>query len=140
MKKLTLIPSSLVMSVCLAMSAFASNAEPIEKEGFLTTSGCAEADAFQDCYLENYMCGSDGCFETTDAGVTKNVQVVIYSHDEGHSYKVDLSKVEMASVDNSINRNEVTVVGTYNKDTNTIVASEVKAPPPPKKSFFKGCL
>jgi hypothetical protein len=26
------------------------------------------------------------------------------------------------------------------KNTNTIAATEFKAPPPPTKSFFKGCL
>ena len=139
MKNITLIPS-LVIGALLSVSAFAADLVPMEKEGFLTTSGCAAAGAFTDCYLENYVCGSNGCFETTEAGVTTKVEVVIYSHNEGHTYNVDLTGVSMASVDSSINRNEVTVVGNYDEATNTIIATEVKAPPPPKKSFFKGCL
>ncbi|MDD2791057.1 MAG: hypothetical protein PHU40_10390 [Sulfurimonas sp.] len=139
MKKITLIPS-LVMGALLSVSAFAADLVPMEKEGFLTTAGCAAAGAFTDCYLENYVCGSDGCFETTDAGVTTQVNVVLYSHNEGHTYKVDLTNVKMENVDSSINRNEVTIVGNYNESTNTIMATEVKPPPPPKKSFFKGCL
>jgi len=34
--------------------------------------------------------------------------------------------------------NEVTIMGELKGDT--IIASGFKAPPPPQKSFFKGCL
>jgi hypothetical protein len=141
MKKINLITLASVICATFALNAFGAEAAPFEKQGFLTTSGCAAQGAFTDCYLENYACGSDGCFEQVDAGQPeKNVQVVLFSHNDGITYKVDLKAVNMASVDPSINRNEVTVVGSYNADTNTIVATEVKAPPPPSKSFFKGCL
>lgn len=141
MKKFNLISSSLVLCAVFALNAFGSELTPIEKSGFLTTSECAAQGAFKDCYLENYACGSDGCFEKNEAGEPmKNVQVVLYSHNDGITYKIDLTAVNMAAVDHSINRNEVTVIGQYNEATNTIIASEVKAPPPPTKSFFKGCL
>jgi hypothetical protein len=32
------------------------------------------------------------------------------------------------------------MIGEYDPNTKTIAVSEFKAPPPPKKSFFKGCL
>ena len=46
----------------------------------------------------------------------------------------------MKMIDKGINRNEVTLIGDFNAATNTIIVKEFKAPPPPKKSFFKGCL
>ncbi|MBU1927664.1 hypothetical protein KKG77_01550 [bacterium] len=141
MKNINLISSALVMCAVFALNAFASELTPIEKSGFLTTSGCAAQGAFRDCYLENYSCGSDGCFETAVAGeAAKDVQVVLFSHNDGITYKLDLKAVNLSNVDKSINRNEVTVIGNYNADTNTISATEIKPPPPPTKSFFKGCL
>ncbi|MBA3024805.1 MAG: hypothetical protein FP820_00180 [Sulfurimonas sp.] len=154
MKKINLISSSIFAALVLVMTACASDMPeaskakvasktellPMEKQGFLTTAGCAAQGAFQDCYLENYACGSDGCFEKNEAGVIKNLDIVLYSHTEGNAYKLDLTAVNMANVDSSINRNEVTVIGNYNADTNTLVATEIKPPPPPTKSFFKGCL
>jgi hypothetical protein len=37
-----------------------------------------------------------------------------------------------------MNKNEVTLVGDI--DETSIKVYDYKAPPPPKKSFFKGCL
>ncbi len=113
---------------------------PIEKQGFLTIDSCAASGAFTDCYLENYICGSDGCFKEFEPGVFGDVQIVLYLHKEGHTYNIETSGVPAQDVDMGINRNEVTVIGEYDKETNTIYASEFQAPPPPKKSFFKGCL
>jgi hypothetical protein len=141
MKKFNLISISLTLCATFALNAFGSELTPIEKSGFLTTSGCAAQGAFRDCYLENYACGSDGCFEKASAGEpAKDVQVVLFSHNDGITYKLDLTAVNMSNVDKSINRNEVTVIGNYDADTNTISATEIKPPPPPTKSFFKGCL
>ena len=133
MKKFVLIAAALVMG------AFASEGS-FEKEGFLTTQGCAEAGAFTDCYLENYICGSDGCYKTTEAGVDKQTPLVLFSHDDGIIYKLDTSALKRFEYDAGVNRNAVTIVGEYDASSNTIVVQEFKAPPPPKKSFFKGCL
>ncbi|MBU1990085.1 hypothetical protein KJ691_04990 [bacterium] len=112
----------------------------IEKMGFLTLERCAEAGEFLDCYLENYACGSNGCYEEFDPGVFGKIQIVLYSHVDGISYKVDVSKIDPALIDKGINRNDVTLIGEYDAEANILYATEFKAPPPPKKSFFKGCL
>ena len=133
MKKIALLLSA------LAFAALANEGE-FEKSGFLTTEKCAAAGEFADCYLENFSCGNDGCFETEAAGVHKKVPLVLYSHDDGMIYKLDTSKIHASELDEGVSRNNVTLIGEYDKKTNTIHASEFKAPPPPTKSFFKGCL
>jgi hypothetical protein len=115
--------------------------ELFEKKGFLTTEDCAVEGSFKDCYSESYVCGFQGCFEEVDPGEIRPVQLVIFVHDDWKYYKVDLSgNLDRATLDAGIGRNEVTIIGNYNEADNTIVATEFKAPPPPKKSFFKGCL
>jgi len=133
MKKIALLLSA------LAFAALANEGE-FEKQGFLTTDKCAAAGEFADCYLENFSCGSDGCFETVEAGVHKGTKLVLFSHDDGVTYNLDVSKIPASEMDEGLSRNEVTFVGTYDKKTNTIHATEFRSPPPPKKSFFKGCL
>lgn len=133
MKKIALLLSA------LAFAALANEGE-FEKEGFLTTEKCAAAGEFKDCYLENFSCGSDGCFETTEPGVHTGAKLVLYSHDDGMTYNLDTSKIPASELDEGVSRNLVTFIGTFDKKTNTIHAHEFKAPPPPKKSFFKGCL
>lgn len=112
----------------------------MEKDGFLTTQKCAEAGSFQDCYLQNYICGSDDCYKKYPAGVYGDVQIVLYSHKDGIIYKIDTTNIEMSEIDKGINRNEVTIIGKYDESTHTIYATGFETPPPPKKSFFKGCL
>ena len=129
---------ALAMAALTATSLFAADA--FEKEGFLTTQSCAEQGAFRDCYMENYACGSDGCFKKTDVAVDNNTPLVLFSHDDGKIYKLDTSHLPRAEFDEGVSRNAVTIVGEFDASTNTIVAHEFKAPPPPKKSFFKGCL
>jgi len=133
MKKIALLLSA------LAFAALANEGE-FEKQGFLTTDKCAAAGEFADCYLENFSCGSDGCFETEESGKHKGAQLVLYSHDDGMTYNLDVSKIPASELDEGVSRNLVTFIGTFDKKTNTIHAHEFKAPPPPKKSFFKGCL
>ena len=164
MKKIHLISSVLVLGVIFGLSGCTTSSEVapvskaevekkvqskveeqpelahIEKQGFLTIDSCAAQGAFTDCYLENYACGSDGCFRTAEPGVQKDVQIVLYSHKDGVTYKLDVSAIPTHEIDEGINRNDVTIIGEYDPATNTIVAKEFKAPPPPKKSFFKGCL
>ncbi len=128
-----------ILIIALALSAFA-NEDAFEKEGFLTTQACAEQGSFKDCYMENYVCGSDGCYKTTEAGVDKKTPLVLFSHNDGIIYKLDISKLDRKEFDIGINRNGVSVTGEYDSSINTIVVHEFKSPPPPKKSFFKGCL
>lgn len=122
----------------LATGLFA--ADGFEKSGFLTTENCAKAGAFKDCYMENYVCGGDGCYMTTEAGVDKKTPLALFSHDDGVIYKLDTSNLDRAVFDAGISRNAVSIVGEFDASTNTTVVQEFKAPPPPKKSFFKGCL
>ncbi|MDY0116473.1 MAG: hypothetical protein RBR59_02725 [Sulfurimonadaceae bacterium] len=151
MKIVSLLTSAFVLSITLVLSGCNSGPEtpskelsselvPMEKMGFLTVDSCAAQGAFLDCYLENYMCGTDGCFLENDAGVFTKVQLVLYSHEDGVSYNVDTRNIDMRHIDKGINRNDVTLIGDFNAATNTIIVKEFKAPPPPKKSFFKGCL
>ncbi|MBU1657674.1 hypothetical protein KKG72_01300 [bacterium] len=164
MKKFNLLSSSLILGLILGFSGCGSvepaapevkkveskivevkavvpaKLVPIEKQGFLSTAKCIAAGAFTDCYLENYICGANGCYESTEPGVMHEVGLVLYSHVEGTTYKIDISKLNPADIDKSVNRNDVTIIGEYNASINTIHATELKAPPPPKKSFFKGCL
>ena len=128
-----------ILSAALALSLFA-NEGGFEKSGFLTTESCAKQGAFADCYLENYFCGSDGCYRDVEAGVNKNTPLVLYSHDDGVTYKLSIPDEIRTEMDEGISRNAVTVIGEFDASTNTITVHEFKAPPPPKKSFFKGCL
>jgi hypothetical protein len=114
--------------------------ELFEKKGFLTTEDCAVEGSFKDCYSESYVCGFQGCFEETNAGEIRPVQLVLFVHDDWKYYKVDTGSLSLSTLDKGIGRNEVTIIGNFNEADNTIVATEFKAPPPPKKSFFKGCL
>ncbi|MBN2870642.1 MAG: hypothetical protein JXK04_06785 [Campylobacterales bacterium] len=132
MKKIALICAALVFS------AFAN--EPEEFEGFMTTPSCAAQGAFADCYLENYACGSDGCFKKIEPGERGAPNIALFVHATGKTYNIDVSKLKLSELKEGMNKNGVMIVGTLDEATNTIKATEFKAPPPPKKSFFKGCL
>ncbi|MFA7569950.1 MAG: hypothetical protein WCY75_01730 [Sulfurimonadaceae bacterium] len=112
-----------------------------EKEGFLTTKWCADRGLFADCRLETVFCGYEGCFKDEKEFKTDvNATFVLNVHSEGKYYLVEFQEgIEMGEVlKQAINKNEVTLIGEINH--NTIKAQSFKAPPPPKKSFFKGCL
>jgi len=112
-----------------------------EKVGFLTTEDCALKGSFTSCYSESYVCNFENCFEENDAGIVKPVQLALFVHNDGKFYKVNLGEgLAHSEADKGIGRNEVTVIGKYDEATNIITASEFKSPPPPKVSFFKGCL
>ncbi len=136
MKKLTLIALSL-----LGATALMAGGGEFEKKGFLTTKWCAQNDLFADCRLESYHCGSEGCYRHWLPGEPEKRQMVLYVHDEGKVYYVKPAGVNVAElIEKGANRNEVTLIGTLESDGKTIDVKEFKAPPPPKKSFFKGCL
>ncbi len=132
MKKFALICAAFVVS------AFANEGQ--EFEGLLTTPACAAQGAFADCYLENYSCGSDDCFKKIEPGATTNPKLALFQHNTGKVYQIDTSKLKVSELGEGMNKNGVIIVGILDTATNTIAATEFKAPPPPKKSFFKGCL
>ena len=122
---------------------FASGGEKgeFEKKGFLTTEWCAQNDLFIDCRLESYHCGHEGCYRNWLPGEPEKMAMVLYVHDEGKYYYIEPKGVHVSELlEKAANRNEVTIIGKLARDGKTIEASEFKAPPPPKKSFFKGCL
>jgi len=115
--------------------------ELFEKVGFLTTEDCALKGTFTSCYTESYVCGFEGCYKENEPGEVRPVQFVLFVHDDGKYYKVQLTdKLKQYQLDAGLGRNEVTIIGKYDEKENIIYASDFKAPPPPKASFFKGCL
>jgi len=118
-------------------SLFASE---FEKKGFFTSKWCAERGYFRDCPLETFSCGYKECFLDYEIGDKTNDKLALYVHDEGRIYNVVPDGLPRYELDEAVNRNEVSIIGHYDKESNTIFAKEYKAPPPPAKSFFKGCL
>ena len=127
------------LGLLLATGAFAGT-EQVEKKGFLATEWCVKNDLFKDCRLESYACGYGGCNKHWHFGQKPTGKMVLYVHDEGKYYNIDLGKIEPSELDEAKNANEVTLIGSYDPKRNIIHVKEFKAPPPPKKSFFKGCL
>jgi hypothetical protein len=120
-----------------------SNAKAGEKTGFLTTKWCVEQGLFKDCRLETIVCGEEGCNRTWNFGDKEKMNLVLYVHNEGKAYDIHLNhdKLHPAHlIEEGINRNEVTMKGKVDENSNFIYADGYDAPPPPKKSFFKGCL
>ncbi len=131
------------LSVLTALSLFGANEakeakNEIEKKGFFTTAWCAKNGYFADCRLESVVCGEGGCYKHWNFGDKIKEELVLYVHDDLKTYKIKLDGIPRYELDEAINRNEVTFIGELKGDT--IIAHEFKAPPPPKKSFFKGCL
>lgn len=112
-----------------------------EKEGFLTTKWCADRGLFADCRMETIFCGYEGCYKDQKEFKTDvNATFVLNVHSEGKYYIAKFNHgIELGEVlEKAINKNEVTLIGEIKGDT--IIVEDFKAPPPPKKSFFKGCL
>jgi len=159
MKKLLSVVATLLL---IATSAFASNAEDkkvsvstvppshttplatqsFEKKGFLTTKWCAEQGMFTDCKLETVVCGEGGCYKNWEFGDKEKLELVVFVHDEGKYYNIFPKEgFHVAeAIELGLSRNEVTIKGSFDKSKNMILATSFDAPPPPKKSFFKGCL
>lgn len=133
MKALKLLTAGLI---ALAFSTSAV-AEEVEKEGFLTTKWCADNGMFTNCRLETVFCGYEGCLKDLEEFSTDvNGQLVLYVHGEGKSYDLKFpSSIKLSTVlKEALNRNEVVLVGTLDK--NTLMVEEYEAPPPPKKRVF----
>ena len=138
-----------------------------EVSGFLTSKWCVNETYFKDCRLESALCGSGDCFEDKDWDVVsiyekeeapglfnlwgllspkpkmsaEKTQLVLFVHNEG-VYDIELTKdIKLGEMlKEGFGRNEVSIIGDVDKEKMHIVARGFKAPPPPKKSFFKGCL
>jgi len=153
--------SLIATSLLVATTAFASGADKkvsvstvpptnttplakasFKKKGFLTTKWCAEQGEFVDCKLETVVCGTGGCFKKWEFGDKESLELVIFVHDEGKYYNISPKEgFHVAeAIELGLSRNEVTIKGSYDKTKNMILATSFDAPPPPKKSFFKGCL
>jgi len=127
--------------LALSLAVASASAKGFEKKGFLTTKDCAEKGAFKDCSLDAFNCGKEGCsLNAKVVGGEGKDRLVLFVHDDGKYYNVDARKFPRSELDEGVSRNEVTIIGELNRRSNTIVVHEFKAPPPPKKSFFKGCL
>ena len=122
----------------IILFALVSNAEEVKKNGFLTSKWCAENGYFSDCRLESHVCGEANCFKNWEFGDGVIDELALFVHDEGRYYELDISNIKRYELDSAINRNNVEITGEI-KD-GIIVADKFKAPPPPKKEFFKGCL
>jgi len=111
--------------VAVAISATSlSAAKTVKKQGFLTTDYCLKRDYFTNCKLENYL--------------DPKQKLVLYVHDEQDFYYIDASHLEKAELDEGFARNGVAITGKLKGKT--IHATKYDGPPPPAKSFFKGCL
>jgi hypothetical protein len=129
MKKIFIV--FLTLFLCSVLNA-------TEKKGFLTSKWCAQNGLFADCRLESFACGSAGCYKDWDFGQKETDNLVLYVHDEGKIYNIVLNGIKRYKLDDAVDRNDVTIIGQLKGDT--LYAQDFKAPPPPKKSFFKGCL
>ena len=115
----------LLTLVAVAISATSMSAvETVKKSGFLTTDYCLKRDYFTNCKLENYQ--------------DPKQKLVLYVHDEQDFYYIDASKIEKSEMDEGFARDNVSFTGTLTGKT--IHATKYDGPPPPAKSFFKGCL
>lgn len=125
----------IVLVVALLVSGYAADAE---KKGFLTSKWCAQNGYFSDCRMESLVCGSGDCFKTWEVGDKVIDDLVLFVHAENKIYDIDYKAIPRYQLDEPMNQNEVSIIGKV--EGNTIIATGFKAPPPPQKSFFKGCL
>jgi hypothetical protein len=146
MKKLLLLASLMAI---FFISSFAESNINIDTEdtkvaeikGFLTTKACADHGLFKDCRLETIVCGEIDCYKNWEFGQPYKTELVLFVHNDGiynlhidHDSGVHISHL----IKEGINRNDVTIKGHI--DGNNINVTGYDTPPPPKKSFFKGCL
>lgn len=125
----------IVLVMVLLVSGYAADAE---KKGFLTSKWCAQNGYFSDCRMESLVCGSGDCFKTWETGDKVIDDLVLFVHAENKIYDIDYKAIPRYQLDEPMNQNEVSIIGKV--EGNTIIATGFKAPPPPQKSFFKGCL
>jgi len=124
--------------MALAVLISFSYAADIQKQGFLTSKWCAQNGYFSDCRLESMVCGSGECFKEWEYDQTIKDELVLFVHAENKAYDIDYTAIPRYKLDEPMNRNGVSITGELKGDV--LVAKSFKAPPPPTKSFFKGCL
>lgn len=150
MKKLVLgiALAALMLSGCGKKESKEHNASAeanftVEKQGFLTTKWCAEQGMFADCRMESIVCGEGECNQKWEFGDKEKMELVLYVHDDLKYYELDIAKLghEVPELlETAINRDQVIIKGDFGDGNKSIVATAFEAPPPPTKSFFKGCL
>ena len=121
MKKILLA----AVAALLTLSPAFAKGQTIEKKGFLVSLECLKQDRLTNCPLTEY---------------NEDAKIVLYVHDDLKYYNLNLKAIPKAEIDEGFARNGVTIIGEYDRKKNLITAHEYKAPPPPAKSFFKGCL
>lgn len=132
---------ALILAGLLAIGSFAF-AQSVEKVGFLTTKWCLNKGLLADCRMETIFCKEGECYKKQNEFTTDvNAELVLFIHDDGKAYDLELTPgLQLGELlEKAINKNEVTVRGEL-IGNDKIKVIEYEAPPPPKKSFFKGCL
>lgn len=124
-------------AVLLLCSGLWASEGVIERTGVLITQGCYEAGELTNCKLENFACGSEGCFAHHEAGVDAMTPLVLYSHDDNVAYKIDASLIRRHALDAGYSR-LITVTGALDEHSKTITVHHVAIPEIPK-TFYKGC-
>lgn len=124
--------------ILIVLAVFSCQAAEVEKTGFLTSKWCAQNGYFSDCRLESLVCGYGECFKEWTFDQKIKDEIVLFVHDENKAYAIDYSAIPRYLLDEPMNRNSVSISGEVKGDT--LVLKTFKAPPPPVKSFFKGCL
>jgi len=126
------------LAALIGATGLSAEGAKIKKQGFLTSEYCIKRGYFTDCRLDSYDAASRG----VDLGdkAAEKAQLVLYVHNDLQYYKLDVKNLSRHDIDEGFARNGVMITGTYDAGSNMIKADTYKGPPPPAKSFFKGCL
>jgi len=117
---------ALLILILTSLNTFINAEEPFEKIGFFTNADCAKKGNFRDCYLESYSCGYEGCFKETLPTDLVEDNFVLFVHDEGKNYSVDVNLINRSEIDKVISKNNIKLIGEYNSSTNTIFVKKLK--------------
>lgn len=119
---------SIVSTVFLV--AFSLNALDTfaQLDGIVLTKECYESTKFTECPLDQLNKVSD-----------KN-PLLFFVEDTSDVYQLDLPKNLVAKLVTTAFRVNARVEGSLNTKTKVIRVSNLEEPPPPQRSFFKGCL
>lgn len=126
----------------VAVQTDVSKLPAYEKNGFLASKWCVENDYFTECKLETYVCGYGECWRDWEFGDEKTMELALYVQAERKYYNVVLSEeIALEEIEDlGFSRNDVTLKGYFDADSNTIIATGFDAPQPPADEFYKGCL
>jgi hypothetical protein len=118
---------------------YTKGTQNIKLRGILVSKWCANRGLFTDCPLESYVCKKEDCFRNWDYKKIDE-ELVLFVAEESRYYDVILDGIPRYKLDNSINKNQVRLMGKLDTTNHAIFAQEFKAPPKEKKEFFKGCI